>query len=172
MSVQTQIDRISGNVAAALSAIAEKGVTVPDGSNSDALAELIASIEAGGGLPDGITAIATGTYTPAGDLRTGTIEHGLGVTPSFFFMCADVRVSASDTKYVVMDYASRDKTCFSAFRQEPSSSSSYRYSGKLLLPSQPPMHNESSVTIDCIYNDTTGFFGGGMQYRWIAGVWA
>ena len=49
MSVQTQIDRISGNVSAALSAIAEKGVTVPDGSNSDALAELIASIQAGGG---------------------------------------------------------------------------------------------------------------------------
>lgn len=47
MSVQTQIDRISGNVAAALSAIAEKGVTVPDGSNSDALHELILSIKAG-----------------------------------------------------------------------------------------------------------------------------
>ena len=38
MSVQTQIDRISGNVAAALAAIADKGVTVPDGSTSDALA--------------------------------------------------------------------------------------------------------------------------------------
>lgn len=50
MSVQTQIDRISGNVSAALSAIAEKGVTVPSGSNSDALAGLIASI---GGLPEG-----------------------------------------------------------------------------------------------------------------------
>ena len=48
MSIQTQIDRISGNVSAALSAIVEKGVTVPDGSTSDALAELIASIEAGG----------------------------------------------------------------------------------------------------------------------------
>lgn len=49
MSIQTQIDRISGNVSAALSAIAEKGVTVPDGSNSDALAELITSIKQGGG---------------------------------------------------------------------------------------------------------------------------
>lgn len=48
MSIQTQIDRISGNVSAALSAIVEKGVTVPDGSTSDALAGLIASIEAGG----------------------------------------------------------------------------------------------------------------------------
>ena len=50
MSIQTQIDRISGNVSAALSAIVEKGVTVPDGSTSDALAELITSIEVGGGM--------------------------------------------------------------------------------------------------------------------------
>lgn len=49
MSIQTQIDRIHGNVIAALAAIADKGVTVPDGSTSDALAGLIASIEAGGG---------------------------------------------------------------------------------------------------------------------------
>lgn len=48
MSIQTQIDRISDNVTAALSAIVEKGVTVPEGSTSDALAGLIASIEAGG----------------------------------------------------------------------------------------------------------------------------
>ena len=49
MSVQSEITRISGNVTAALAAIANKGVTVPDGSTSDALAELIASIEVGGG---------------------------------------------------------------------------------------------------------------------------
>ena len=49
MSVQTQIDRISRAVSAALAAIADKGVTVPDGSNSDSLAALIESIEAGGG---------------------------------------------------------------------------------------------------------------------------
>lgn len=49
MSVQSEISRISGNVAAALAAIAEKGVSVPSGSKSDALASLIASIEAGGG---------------------------------------------------------------------------------------------------------------------------
>ena len=53
MSVQTQIDRISGNVSAAFAVIAEKGVTVPGGSNSDALPELIASIKTGGGLPEG-----------------------------------------------------------------------------------------------------------------------
>ena len=48
MSVQSEITRLSGNVTAALAAIADKGVTVPDGSNSDSLAALIESIEAGG----------------------------------------------------------------------------------------------------------------------------
>ena len=36
------------NVTAALAALAEKGVTVPDGANSDDLAELIGAIESGG----------------------------------------------------------------------------------------------------------------------------
>lgn len=49
MSIGTDVARIKGNITAALAAIADKGVTVPDGSTSDALAELIASIEAGGG---------------------------------------------------------------------------------------------------------------------------
>ena len=86
MSVQTQIDRISGNVSAALAAIAGKGVTVPDGSTSDALAELIASIEAGGGLPEGIAAMTSGTYIPESDVSSCTIEHGLGEKPDFFIL--------------------------------------------------------------------------------------
>lgn len=71
MSVQTQIDRISGNVSAALAAIAGKGVTVPDGSTSDALAELIASIEAGGGdqTIDG-RPFAWGILTPAENITS------------------------------------------------------------------------------------------------------
>lgn len=55
------------NIGAALAAIAEKGVTVPDGSTSDALASLIASIEAGGGaaieLPIGC-AMECAVYIP------------------------------------------------------------------------------------------------------------
>lgn len=47
MSIQSEITRISGNVSAALDAVAGKGVTVPAGSNSDDLALLIASIPQG-----------------------------------------------------------------------------------------------------------------------------
>ena len=35
MSIQTQIDRIIGNVTAAIAAIAEKGVSVPEGSTAE-----------------------------------------------------------------------------------------------------------------------------------------
>lgn len=73
MSIATEKARIKGNVAAALSAIAEKGVTVPDGSNSDALAELIASIEAGGSENISIF----GSITPASNGPI-TITHNFG----------------------------------------------------------------------------------------------
>lgn len=65
MSVQTQIDRISGAVSAALAALTEKGVTVPDGTKVDGMAALIASIEAGGG----------GSVEPFSEIVTGTITY-------------------------------------------------------------------------------------------------
>ena len=90
MSVQTQIDRISGNVSAALAAIAEKGVIVPDGSNSDALHELILSIEGGCGgdsvTDDGngnitINALYSFTYTDDGNGNlTGSTVSGTSST--------------------------------------------------------------------------------------------
>ena len=49
MSISSEISRISGNVSDALTAIANKGVTVPSGSNSDDLADLIGQISGGGG---------------------------------------------------------------------------------------------------------------------------
>lgn len=86
MSVQTQIDRISGNVSAALAAIAEKGVTVPDGSNSDALHELILSIEAGGG--NIYTEMFSVSENMIGAVNL-TFEHNLGRVPTCFVICTD-----------------------------------------------------------------------------------
>lgn len=66
MSVQTQIDRISGAVQDALAALVGKGVTVPDGTKVDGLAGLIAAIESGGGSAGGAIAI-TGSITVTED---------------------------------------------------------------------------------------------------------
>lgn len=46
-----QVIRIRENVSAALTAIGAKGVSVPSGSNSDDLADLIGAIQSGGGTP-------------------------------------------------------------------------------------------------------------------------
>lgn len=45
MSVQTEIDRISNNVAETLSAIEAKGVTVAEDATSDDMAALVSGIE-------------------------------------------------------------------------------------------------------------------------------
>lgn len=71
MSVQTQIDRISGAVSAALAALSEKGVTVPDGTKVDGLAELIESIEA-----DGAGELFHAEITPATSGEVLTFEVG------------------------------------------------------------------------------------------------
>ena len=99
MSIQTEIDRISGNVSAALSAIVEKGVTVPDGSTSDALAELIASIEAGGG--SGGTQLAYGTFTPAADTYDYVVTHNLGVMPDLIVVWSSDASTPSTSKGVL-----------------------------------------------------------------------
>ena len=49
MSIQSEINRLSGNVTNALAAIASKGVTVPSSANSNDLADLIYLIDGGGG---------------------------------------------------------------------------------------------------------------------------
>lgn len=73
MSIATDVSRIKGNITAALAAIADKGVTVPDGSTSDALAGLIASIEAGGGTEiNPFESIKCGTFTSSA--KTITID--------------------------------------------------------------------------------------------------
>ena len=60
MSIQSEISRISGNVADALSAISDKGVTVPAGSTSDDLADLIDAIQ--------FVHYYTGSSAPSGSL--------------------------------------------------------------------------------------------------------
>lgn len=49
MSISSEITRLENAKAAIAAAIAEKGVTVPDGTKLDSMAALIDSIEAGGG---------------------------------------------------------------------------------------------------------------------------
>lgn len=81
MSIASEISRISQNVTDSLTAVAAKGVTVPTGSNSDDLPELIMAIPTGSG-----SAI---TVTDETDEHGGIIRHinavslaGITVTPA------------------------------------------------------------------------------------------
>lgn len=85
MSIQTDLTRIKNAKAAIKAAIEGKGVTVPDGTLLDGMADLIESIEAGGG---GVSGITYGIYIPSVTGSTNTIEHGLGVVPKLFAICA------------------------------------------------------------------------------------
>ena len=76
----------SSFAASIVAAIEGKGVTVPDGTLLDGMASLIESIEAGGGGGSGLK-VSTGTYTSAADTAYITVQHMLGVIPTFAFVC-------------------------------------------------------------------------------------
>jgi hypothetical protein len=73
-------DTVDNAVTAALSALVEKGVEVPEGINVTGLAALISGIEAGGGDENKVK----GNITPAATTQTLTITHGLGKIPKYF----------------------------------------------------------------------------------------
>lgn len=81
MSIQSEINRISGNVSDALDAIEDKGVTIPSGANSDDLADLIAQITGGGGVggitqdQDGYLVLSSDAPSPA---PGGGLEYEMG----------------------------------------------------------------------------------------------
>lgn len=71
MSISSEISRISTNISNAMTAIEAKGVTIPTGSNSDDLADLIAAID----VPSAGT-ITNNTTLPSGETSSGTVNRG------------------------------------------------------------------------------------------------
>ena len=79
MSIQTELSRIINAKAAIKAAIEGKGVTVPEATLLDGMAAMIESIEAGGGMK-----VIQGTFTPAENTISYTIEHKLGKMPRIY----------------------------------------------------------------------------------------
>ena len=154
MSVQTQIDRISGAVSAALTALAEKGVTVPAGTKVDGLAALIAAIEAGGG--SGVGGANWGTITPVS--YTNIIDFGVAIPEKNFFIAImpyEPSAKSFGTSYIYHFYYINIEGTETAFSQSTSPSSSKR--------SKPSFDR----------NNNTATFGthlqGNVEYIWFMG---
>lgn len=104
MSIGEDMQRIKGNITAALAAIADKGVTVPDGSNSDALAGLIASIEAGGSVE---SRCVYGSFIPEDDSSVITIDNAFPYsTKPAMFGVSEIGFSTLDSTHTLTRVAS------------------------------------------------------------------
>ena len=186
MSVQTQIDRISGNITAALAAVAEKGVTVPDGSNSDALAELIARIEAGGGVG---SKLEFSTLIPSENVSISsplTVSHSLGKLPNIVcvFTCDSIEKSSFGVRisiYYVPEFIVGNSNKFyscgayysTSWQVKSASSESNSGSLGLLLSSAPaPISDatENDITLCGIRNNTIANLVAGNTYFLLIGV--
>lgn len=172
------------NVAAALAAIAEKGVEVPSGSTSDALAALIAAIEAGGGAK-----VAYGTFTVAKDYTSSDnieVIHNLGVAPDFV-ICSLCNVQYSTKKYEAdtrMGRRSGTKSIFGGLvaqkniaktNTETGSSTKYSFgaqnttadNGIDVTLTQYPINNASETSF-WLATSTYECFYSGRTYFWLA----
>ena len=115
MSISSEITRLSGNVSDALTAISNKGVTVPSGSNSDDLATLIGQISGSMSLqektvtptnstivvvPDNgkVLAASTGTVNQSGSSITiqATVDLSALVVGTTYYVVGSGYVSNSD----------------------------------------------------------------------------
>ena len=168
MSIATEKARIKGNVAAALSAIAEKGVTVPDGSTSDALAELIASIEAGGGGNGIVYTSGTLTFTSSTKCENHVITHGLGVTPQIFILCIKYYESGN---YALQNFGVISEGLRNLGYTAPKFAYYYTNTG-INMYYRIGVVNNKSITIDestiTIPDLNSGVFVSGVNYSWHA----
>lgn len=177
MSIQTQIDRISGAVADALAALTEKGVTVPDGTTVDGLAALIAAIESGGGGK-----IAYGSFTLNTDTKDYVVTHDLGVVPTAVIYFVSNNGAITVKSAVVASFSKNQaETVFqealtiyyngSTYRcLVPSYSYIEKTSASGIMPSYGTAMCGTNTTFEiCDSGDGSGLvLGSGLTYHWFA----
>ena len=73
------------------------------------MAEAIAAIPSGGGLPEGINAVATGTFSVTSSTGSKTIVHNLGVIPRLIAIVAECPWYPSLNEYMLF-------ACFGVIR--------------------------------------------------------
>lgn len=130
----------------------------------------------GGGLPEGLTAIATGTFTLTSDSSSSKyIEHGLGTTPDFCWWIIETDVSttrlssAAITGYLVNKPASYSSSLTSPYYTHLAAVS-YNSSGSLQRTTQSLEAASHTDTTCCIWANAQYKLKAGYTYRWVCGV--
>ena len=159
--------------------------------------ELIDAINAqpgggsGGGLPAGISHLASGTFTPAYDNDSGIeVEHGFGVRPNFYIVAIEDDVSRTILPNAIICSVVFTKEILTS-EEYPFVDNSYRWGvahgedGNAYYPQDAmgyEIGNENSynhgitdttITFDGLYDQGFGIsfpFKAGHTYRWICGV--
>ena len=157
----------SSFAASIVAAIEGKGVTVPDGTLLDGMASLIESIEAGGG----VSGITYGIYIPSVIGTSHTIEHGLGVVPKLFAICAGSRSMDSISYLLDCAYGFSDRNLlFRASRTAAANSITGYISNKNNITQSHFAKNTAiakataeSISVGGNYNLTAG-----VEYYWFA----
>lgn len=122
----------------------------------------------GGGLPDGFTALATGTVLYESTTYAPYIEHGLGVVPNFYFVVAEGAASIAEFNGRMIAHLALKQTLegYGGYYATLSMSSG----GSVTNNTQPI----NADNISDYFNETTikpyGFFQTGKKYRWYAGA--
>ena len=138
---------------------------------------LVGVATSGGGLPAGVSALASGTYTPTQDISSGVdISHGLGVTPNFFIWWVEEDVSLNPTVYLLTQGALIKKTA----PYNAGSSTVYTLSYLLTGYNSAPQYGGTTNRVSnntymtnntCrMHSSTTYKLLTGHTYRWVAGV--
>lgn len=171
--METELGTVDNAVTAALSALVEKGVEVPEGTNITGLAELIAAIEAGGSGGGGLC--TTGTLTIAEDTKYVYIPHTAlayegSVYPKIAFICPVIRetqanISTNFGGCVIARFEDNTPLLTSKYKSLPGDYFQYgRLNGQYRTP-----YYQSRTTVSCSLGmsaNSANF----MQTLWRAGT--
>ena len=127
----------------------------------------------GGGLPSGISAIETGTFTPTSDVSSSyTVNHNLGVKPNFYFAFVEGGITdpTSNASSFVQGFGIKipvGTNGFSDVHAIVTSGGSFSQQAQAMTSS---VYNTFFKTTSFPIWPTTGKLKAGVTYRWVAGV--
>lgn len=132
---------------------------------------------AGGGLPNNISVLASGTVTPTEDTAYLNISHGLGVAPNFLVWWLEADTSNSVLTSIATDgativksakYTSTSATVYNIHNSWHGYTSSSQFNkGEASIYSNA---TDMTASIARMRASSTYYIKSGYTYRWVCGV--